>query len=149
MMELRPSSQLRTVFCLLTFCFILQTSLLPVLGREALDQPMYRMPAPGDQVVHEDFQDGLVDSWIVALQPESGRIALTEPFYQAEPWTIRMPGHHNLAQGSLLLQRPPLHQNPVVGLQAGMHGTALHPHQQAASTKKQQQVAQTCCCNGR
>jgi len=85
---------------------------------------------------------------IVALQPEAGRIALTEPFDQAEARSMRMPGHHNLSRGSLLLQRPTLHQNPVVGLQAGMHGTALHPHQQAASTKKQQQVNQTCCCNG-
>ena len=69
-MKLRLSSQLRIVCRLLTFCFMLQTSVLPGLGREALDQPMYRMPDPGAQVVHEDFQDGLVDSWIIALQQD-------------------------------------------------------------------------------
>ena len=39
---------------------------------------------------------------IVALQPEAGRIALTEPFDQAEPRSMRMPGHHNLIEAEEL-----------------------------------------------
>ncbi len=40
------------------------------LAREDLDQPMYRMPAPETQVVHHDFQEGLVDIWLRALEQD-------------------------------------------------------------------------------
>lgn len=55
--------------------FTLALSLMTILDApswagEDLDEPMYRMPKPGTQIVHHDFQEGLVDIWLKALEQD-------------------------------------------------------------------------------
>jgi hypothetical protein len=59
---------LKFEICALPLALSLSTLLCAsTWAREDLDQPMYRMPKPETQIVHQDFQEGLADIWLKAL----------------------------------------------------------------------------------